>query len=152
MNDINEVLLLYEDGYKLTELGYIQVQNEDGLDELIDASLDITTSNPSNIDEKILYAIKKFSKWDAKDADKKEAIRILADVMEYLKKDGITLDKRDDSNLFNIFNNFSIRHHNKNQNGEYDAEIWYPWIFFTTLNSVRQLSVLKKNGYFDVPS
>lgn len=64
--------------------------------------------------------------------DKKEAIRLLADVFEWLK-DTKQLQKalvrKDESDLFNIANNFSIRHHEQAQKANYDQAIWYNWMF-----------------------
>jgi len=45
-------------------------------------------------------------------------------ILEYLKKDGIQLANKDDSDLFQILNRFSIRHHNRSQQGAYDKIIF----------------------------
>jgi len=66
------------------------------------------------------------------EAERKECIRELADVFEWLKKTkglGGVLDGKDDSALFEIANTFAIRHHNPKQKGNYDAAIWYSWMF-----------------------
>ena len=62
----------------------------------------------------------------------KAAIRELADVFEWLKKSkelAKVLDKKDESAIFDLANNFAIRHHNPNQKANYDHAIWYSWIF-----------------------
>jgi len=69
----------------------------------------------------------------------KQMVRTLADVLEYLKKEGTRLPTKDDSDLFNIINNFDIRHHNRKQKGEYNKEIWYDWMFYTFLSSINVL-------------
>jgi hypothetical protein len=65
-------------------------------------------------------------------SERKEAIRELADVFEWLKKTrdlGSVLDGKDESAIFDIANNFAIRHHNPKQKANYDRAIWYSWIF-----------------------
>ena len=46
------------------------------------------------------------------------------------------LNKKDENDIFNIANNFGIRHHNKDQQTEYDKAIWYSWIFYYYLATV----------------
>ena len=61
-------------------------------------------------------------------SEKKEAIRELADVFERLNNTkGLdrVLDKKDDSAIFDIANNFAVRHYNPQQKTEYDKNIWY---------------------------
>ena len=97
---------------------------------------------------RIQNAISKYMRHHATTSDKKDAIRELADVLEFLKKSGIRLQKKDESDLFRIINNFDIRHHNKSQQGEYNKEIWYDWMFYTFLSSINVLLKFKggENG------
>ncbi len=65
-------------------------------------------------------------------AERKEAIRELADVFEWLKKTkGLTavLDGKDESAILDLANNFAIRHHEPKQKTNYDRAIWFSWIF-----------------------
>ncbi len=65
-------------------------------------------------------------------SDKKEAIRELADIFEWLKKTKkleTVLDRKDESAIFEIANHFGIRHHDPKQKTNYDPIIWYSWIF-----------------------
>jgi hypothetical protein len=39
------------------------------------------------------------------------------------------LDRKDESALFELANNFAIRHHNPDQKTNYDRAIWYSWMF-----------------------
>ncbi len=76
-----------------------------------------------------------FNKWRNRHLalpEKREAIRELADVFEWLKKTkGLTavLDGKDEAAIFDLANNFAIRHHNPKQKTNYDPVIWYSWIF-----------------------
>ena len=73
------------------------------------------------------WPYRKYRRHSATLDEKKDAVRTLGDILEYLKKEGITLPSKDESDLFNILNNFDFRHHNREQKKEYDKEIWYDW-------------------------
>lgn len=145
-NEINKMLNIYEKGYRLTKEGQVQIISPLSLENLIDQP--IKTDKPENIDDRIKYSISKYLKFNSTINDKKEAVRTLADVLEYLKKDGIRLDIKDDSDLFNIINGFDIRHHNKLQQSQYDKEIWYEWMFYSFLSSINILLKIKVDNKF----
>jgi hypothetical protein len=49
--------------------------------------------------------------------------------------------------LFQVLNGFGIRHHNPQQQTDYDADIFYPWLFYYYLAAVRAgQKLLAKNG------
>jgi len=48
---------------------------------------------------------------------------------------GIILEK-DESDLFNIANNFGLRHHNENQKTNYDGKLWNSWLFYFYLSTI----------------
>ena len=84
-------------------------------------------------------AIAKYRKYGATIDDKKDAVRTLADVLEFLRKEGDKLPSKDDEDLFRIINRFDIRHHNRSQQSEYDKDVWYDWFFYTFLASISVL-------------
>ena len=58
-------------------------------------------------------------------------MRDLADLLELLRPDAHRLFSRpDEAALFNIANNFAIRHGNASQRADYDSSVWMPWIFY----------------------
>ena len=139
---VNEIIKDYESGYELSNDGEILEIAPTGLEHLFEEIVE--TGDPENIDMRRRNAISKYLKYGATTSDKKDAVRELADVLEFLKKSGIRLQNKDESDLFGIINNFDIRHHNKFQQGEYDKEIWYDWMFYTFLSSINVL--LKLGG------
>ena len=143
---VNEIIKDYESGYELSNDGEILEIAPTGLEHLFEEI--VQTDDPENIDMRRQNAISKYMRYGATTSDKKDAVRELADVLEFLKKSGIRLQKKDESDLFRIINNFDIRHHNKSQQGEYDKEIWYDWMFYTFLSSINVLLKLKggENG------
>ena len=127
---VNAFLLEYKSGFELTKDGIILARGTGGLQHIMDA--EIVPYDEINVDSKVRNAITKWRNRHLSLSEKKEAIRELADVFEWLKKTknlGNVLDSKDESALFDLANNFGIRHHNPNQKTNYDRAIWYSWIF-----------------------
>jgi len=116
--EVNFILKDYGSGYKLSSTGEILIISPTGLEALSEEKVE--TDDPENIDNRVHTAVIKYKKHNATLDDKKDAVRILADVLEYLKSQNIRLPSRDDSDLFRIINNFDVRHHNREQQGDYD--------------------------------
>ena len=142
--EINEILKDYDPGYELSTDGAILEIAPTGLEPIFEEI--VQTDDPKNIDIRIKNAITKYRRYGATSSDNRDAIRDLADVLEFLKNEGIRLLSKDDSDLFRIINGFDIRHHNKSQQSEYDKEIWYDWLFYTFLSSINVLLKLKSEG------
>jgi hypothetical protein len=129
-NRANDFLFDYKNGFELSEEGIVLAKGTDGLNHILTA--EIIPYDEENVDSKVRNAITKWRNRHLSLSEKKEAIRELADVFEWLKKSknlGLVLDGKDESALFDIANNFAIRHHNPNQKSNYDRTIWYSWIF-----------------------
>jgi len=139
---LNPILREYKDGFEISESGEILILSDNGLSNLFEA--DIPTNDKDNISNKMNSAILKFRRYKSTLDDRREAIRELVDVLKYLKPEiKEHLIKKDESDLFNIANNFGIRHHNKDQQTEYDKAIWYSWIFYyywATLHAVLRIT------------
>lgn len=132
---INETLKYYKDGHELTEHGDILASPEHGLEGLVNESLPET--DMENVQARIDAAIQKFRRRNASLDDKRDAVKALADVFEFLRDDlEKAITKKDESDLFNIANNFGIRHHNDQQKTDYDRVIWYDWMFYYYLATV----------------
>ncbi len=104
---VNNFLPEYKDGYELSSDGLILAKGTDGLQYILDA--EIIPYDEINVDDKVKAAINKWKNRHLSENDKKEAIRELADVFEWLKKTkGLetVLDGKDESALFDIANNF----------------------------------------------
>jgi hypothetical protein len=126
----NIFLADYQSGYELTEDGLILAQGADGLQHILSAH--IPASDETNVDSKVRSAIVKWRNRALSLDEKRSAIRDLADVFEWLKKARnlpTVLAKKDESAIFELANNFAIRHHEPTQKSNYDRAIWYSWIF-----------------------
>jgi len=134
-NQINPILAKYKDGYEISEDGEILILGDIGFSTLFEA--EIPTDDVENVTNKIIRANKKFRHFSSTVEDKRDAILELADVFEFLRPqiDKLELTK-DENAIFNIANNFGIRHHNKKQKTDYDKGIWYSWIFYSYLAAI----------------
>lgn len=145
-NAINEILNDYGSGYELGDNGEIYALLEEEFRPLLGAP--IPTDDRENIESRISKAVNKFRRYGSTLDDRREAVRDLADCLEYLKKDlKKVITKKDDSDLFNIANNFGIRHHNDKQKTNYESAIWLSWMFYfylATLHAGIRLLVKEK--------
>jgi hypothetical protein len=146
----NQFLSDYKNGYELTEQGIVLALGTDGLQRILSA--DIVPYDEENVDRKVRNAVTKWRNRHLALPEKREAIRELADVFEWLKKTkGLVtvLDGKDESALFDLANNFAIRHHNPNQKANYDPVIWYPWMFhfyLATYHAAIRMLIRKEKG------
>jgi hypothetical protein len=144
-NEIDGILRDYSRGYELSAEGEILAFPENGLDELIQSPL--PQYDPENVENRVNAAILKFRRARSSQEDKRDAIRDLADVLEFLRpKLGNTLTSKDENDLFIIANAFGIRHHNDQQKTDYDKSIWHDWMFYYYLATIHAvLRLINKN-------
>jgi len=144
----NSFLCDYRSGYELTKDGIVLAMGTDGLQHILDA--EIVSYDEVNVDSRVRHAILNWRNRHLTFSEKRDAIRELADVFEWLKRTrrlDCILDKKDDSAIFDIANNFAIRHHNPKQKTEYDKNIWYTWMFhfyLATYHATIQLLIKKE--------
>ena len=146
----NLFLADYRSGFELNSEGVILAKGTDGLQNILDA--EIVPYDYENVDSKVNNAISKWRNRHVSIKERKEAIRELVDVFEWLKKTkGLSkvLNDKDESMIFNIANNFSFRHHNPDQVSNYDHTIWYSWIFhfyLATYHAIIRLLIKEENS------
>ncbi|SHL82151.1 hypothetical protein [Flavobacterium saccharophilum] len=145
----NPLLRDYKDGFEISDKGEILNLVDEGLSTLYNAS--IPTDDLENIKNKLSLAIVKFRQHKSTLEDRKDAIRELADILEFLRKDiKEFLNKKDENDIFSIANNFGIRHHNLDQKNGYDKAIWYSWIFnfyLATIHTILRIKKKKSNAH-----
>lgn len=134
---VNELMALYKEPYVLSNEGEILHQPELGFDKLLEADV---PSNDASIKSRIDSAILRYRRHASTLDDRRQAVRDLADVLEYLRpKVKSLLTKNDEKDLFNLANNFGIRHHNPEQKTNYDAALWLSWMFYYYLATIHVL-------------
>lgn len=127
--EINDILSDYKTGHELAENGEIVEKGDKGVETLLSARL--PTAAGGEIQQRLEEAIALFRRRHATLTDRHNAVRMLADILEELRpRLRNALLKKDESDLFNIANNFEIRHRNEKQKGKYDKSLWLSWMFY----------------------
>jgi hypothetical protein len=144
--EINEVLADYGDGYELSPNGEVRQLPGAGLDKLVGASLPPTIKPTDH--ERVLAAIDLFRKRSATSHDRRNAVRMLADVLEPLRAQlSQVITAKDEGDLFHIANAFGIRHNRDDQKTQYDP-VWLSSMFYHYLATIhvvtRRLGNLKQ--------
>jgi hypothetical protein len=148
ISKMNNILYRYDGGFELSRDGDVLSLVPDGLDSLVNAN--VSHHDKENIVKRIGSAKLLFRKRD-KDGEflrnRNNAVRELADVLEFLRVDAKkVIFEEDERDLFNIANNFGIRHHRGSQKKCYDEDIFLNWIFYYYLASINAcLSLLERN-------
>jgi hypothetical protein len=143
-HEINVLLCDYQDGFELGENGEIHFLLSPGLNELTKAQLPTKEEEKKTIKVKVDRAVQKYRDRHSTIEDRKEAVRELADVLEFLRPQiKSIMGKKDDNELFNIANNFMIRHNNHNQKSDYSIE-WLSWIFYLYLSTIHLILRLRE--------
>jgi hypothetical protein len=133
---INAFLPSYGPGFELSHDGEVLTLPDPGLQTLLDAPLPLSTDHDA-VTARVDAAVLKFRRYEASIADRQDALRGLADVLEFLRPEAKkVLSSKDEADLFTLANNFGIRHHNSNQKTEYDRAIWLSWAFYYYLATI----------------
>jgi hypothetical protein len=134
-DEANEILLKLGDGYSISSTGQIVYWESEAMRKL--AATPLPPLDPTNVEQKVNSAVERFGRYRSSVDDRREAVRTLVDVLEFLRPQlkGI-LKSKDDDDLFNIANNFGIRHHRSDQRTEYDKVIWLSWMFHFYLATI----------------
>lgn len=131
---MNAVLNHYKNRFELSDNGQVLRKPDDGFENIFRADI---PSSDTNIVGRINAATINFRRHGSSLDDRRQAVRDLADVLEYLKpKMQELLTNKDEKDLFNIANNFGIRHHNDKQKTSYDAALWLSWMFYFYLSTI----------------
>ncbi|NLT06631.1 MAG: hypothetical protein GXY03_10020 [Solirubrobacterales bacterium] len=135
-NEMNRVLRLADPPFELNEEGHLVERAPTEFRQLLEAPVPPGTEHDL-ITSRIDAATTRFRARGASLDDRRHAVRDLADVLEALRRDmkNVMLSK-DESELFNIANNFAIRHNNRQQRGDYDRLIWLRWAFYVYLATI----------------
>jgi hypothetical protein len=133
--EINEVLRLHDPPYELNGDGEVIESGAEEFRTLLEAAVPPGTED--DLTTKMVVAVKRFQTRGASIDDRRHAVRDLADVVEALRTDmKATMLSADEGALFNIANNFAIRHHNRKQRGDYDRATWLRWTFYVYLATI----------------
>lgn len=131
---INKVLGHYQKPFELSANGEVLHKPEAGFEPILEADV---PSKDANVVSRIEAAVLRYRRHGSTLDDRRQAVRDLADVLEYLRPQvKALLTAADDKDLFNIANNFGVRHHNDKQKTTYDAALWLSWMFYFYLATI----------------
>jgi hypothetical protein len=137
---MNRTLMNYRGGFRINQNGQMEHTADEGLDQLIDAAL--PTKDP-DIAQRVAGAIALYRNRGRTEEDLRLAVREMFDVLEKLRPElKEEMLKGDEGALFNIANNFTIRHLNEKQKANYDSAIWHQWMFYVNLSTIHVITRL----------
>ncbi|MFC3651965.1 hypothetical protein ACFONN_10460 [Dyella humi] len=132
---INPLLADYGRGYELTVKRHICALPDRGMEPLMAEK--IVHPDHTNIVIRVELAKNKFLRRGSTVADHRDAVRDLADVLEFLRDEvKLVLNRNDEKDLFKLANEFGVRHHRQTQKTDYDEEIWLSWMFHYYLGTL----------------
>jgi len=99
-----------------------------------------------NVEARVTAAISRFARYKSTLDVRRDAVRDLAGVLEFLRpKVQAVPTKKDEADLFSIANGFGIRHHREDQKTDYDRDIWHTFMFYYYLAMIHAvLRLIKK--------
>lgn len=132
---MNEVLRLHDPPYEMNDQGEIIESGPVEFRPLLDAGLPEGTE--PEVERKVSEAVKLFQGRGASIEDRQRAVRDLADALELLRQDvKAELLPADERALYDIANNYAIRHLNRQQRVNYNRSTWLRWMFYVYLATI----------------
>lgn len=142
IKEVNGILARYEKGYEITpNEGYIRELVSSELGELVDKHEE--TGDEQNVDSRVKHAIRLYLGYGSDYESKKTALVELGAAFEYIRKELENNIPKEESEIFNLLNRFGLRHNRIDQISQYDADIYFPWIFYYFLSSFDAFAKLK---------
>lgn len=140
---LNETLRLGEPSLRLEENGEVVLRHSEELERLLNASVP-PSAEAELVGAKVADARRLFRSRHSDIGDRRRAVRELVDVLEAIRADVRTeLMSGDERDLFNIANNFAIRHNNSSQKRDYD-ELWLGYLFQLFLSNIHLVLRLRE--------
>jgi len=131
---VNKALEFYDEGFELSSDGEVRRIGEPGLREVLTATIP-KSAGQGNV-EKIEDAVRRFRSGTSTRKERQDAVEDLIKVLEFLRPQVKKhMFKKDEDRLFEIANEFSLRHHNQHQKADYDAA-WLSRMFYLYLATI----------------
>jgi hypothetical protein len=142
---VNSVLMFFDEGFELSDRGEVQRLGEHGLAEIMTATVP-KSAKRANID-KIADAVRRFRSGRSSRKDRQGAVEDLVKVLEFFRPQVKQhMFRKDEDRLFEIANEFALRHHNQRQKADYDPA-WLSWMFYLYLATIHLvLRLIEREG------
>jgi len=143
---MNEVLAAHGSEFRLGRGGRQRGRLVRTLTEPIDAVLEnvVAERREKTPTDEIAESIEMFRSRSALMTEKRAALGVIANHLEPRReriKDAIS--RKDESDLFNVANNFAIRHRNDHQRSDYGVE-YLDWLFVSYLGTIQLVDSLER--------
>jgi len=146
---LKELLGRYEEPLTMNERGEIVHLAPAEFSPLLSAPVPAGTDTDL-VTSRIDAAKRTFELRNANLADRRHAVRELADVLEVLRREiKEEMLPKDEQELFRLANGFAIRHNNREQIRLYDDAIWLRWAFYVylaTIHAVLRVRAREQKG------
>lgn len=141
---VNEMLAFHQMPWKLastgTETGRLVRSFAEPLDDVLQRQL----SQRQDAGDEVAHAIRDYRQRDSGLIEKRNAISLLAGELERRRPEvRRILSRRDEADLFDIANNFFIRHKNDSQKKDYGPE-FADWIFLNQLTAIELMDAIDR--------
>jgi hypothetical protein len=142
--EMNDVLRLGDPPYEIEGLGQVIERGPEEFHLLLQAPVPPGTEHDL-ITSKIDAATRRFRGRGASVEERHHAVRDLADVLEALRPDiKRHMLSADEAALFDLANNYAIRHNNRRQRVDYDRIVWLRWAFYVYLATIHAVLRVRK--------
>jgi hypothetical protein len=141
-NLVNPALAMHGPPLELLPLGHIVDRDPERRSLYVK---DLPEHSERQLAEPVNAAKHLYLKRGATVADKRAAVQALAGALEHLRTEVKTaFISKDEAALFELANGFAIRHNNRGQKIDYDAELWLDWMFHVYLATVQAVVGLRR--------
>jgi hypothetical protein len=139
--EINSALAAADPPLELLQIGQI-VEAGAPHAELYESPL--PAGSPADMADPVATATLQFLSRGATEEDKRAAVKLLMDVLERIRPEvKETMLRKDEADLFNLANNFALRHYDRQQKADYDKNIWHDWTFHVCLATIRAVVAVR---------
>jgi hypothetical protein len=140
---VNPVLARVTPPLEMDESGEIVNTLEEPFRRLVEQPLR-DEAPKREVGDRVEAAIKHFRRRGATADNRRAAVKELVDVLEYLRPDAEEhLMSEDEGALFQLANNFAIRHNKRETRRDFDEPAFLAWAFYVYLATIRLMLELR---------
>lgn len=147
---VNRLLERSALGVTLTAEGRLEMLAPEALEDLVTSAREHVGVMHQSDESELMHAIAQFRARDAALLDRRAAVVTLAGILERRRATvKACLAGKDEGALFQIANEFGIRHQRANQHTDYDQDLYLEWIFYwyvATLHLTDRITARQTSG------
>lgn len=146
---VNPILARRDPPLELLDNGEIVERAPEPFRRLVEQALPADAPK-KEVRDRVDDAVAHFRRRGATAGDRRAAVKELADVLEFLRDDVKEhMLSEDEGALFQLANNFAIRHNKRETRRDFDEPAWLAWAFYVYLATIRLTLELRGRGDAD---